>query len=83
MSHTVARNSLPVFDGYNYTFWKIRMRAYLKSIDVWHVVESGWINPNKASAEFSNDEKIASSVNDKALHTIYSFMCPEEFGRIS
>jgi hypothetical protein len=83
MSHTVAPNSLPIFDGYNYTFWKIRMRAYLKSIDVWHIVESGWINPNKASAEFSKDEKIASSVNDKALHAIYSSMCPEEFGRIS
>jgi hypothetical protein len=59
------------------------MRAYLKSIDVWHIVESGWINPNNASAEFSKDEKIASSANDKALHAIYSSMCPEEFERIS
>jgi hypothetical protein len=83
MSHTIAPNSLPVFDGYNYTFWKIHMRAYLKSIDVWHIVESGWINPNNASAEFSKDEKIASSANDKALHAIYSSMCPEEFERIS
>jgi hypothetical protein len=58
MSHTIAPNSLPVSDGYNYTFWKIRMRAYLKSIDVWHIVESGWINPNKASAEFSKDERL-------------------------
>jgi hypothetical protein len=64
-------------------FWKIRMRAYLKSIDVWHTVESGWINPNKASAEFSKDEKIASSANDKALHAIYTSLCLEEFGRIS
>ena len=42
------------------------MRAYLKSMDVWHVVEYGWINPNKAIAELSRDEKSASSVNDKA-----------------
>jgi hypothetical protein len=83
MSHTVAPNSLPVFDGSNYTFWKIRMKAYLKSIDVWHIVESGWINPNKAIAEFSKDEKIASSANDKALHAIYTSLCFEEFGRIS
>jgi hypothetical protein len=83
MSHTVAPNSLPVFDGSNYTFWKIRMKAYLKSIDVWHIIESGWINPNKAIAEFSKDEKIASSANDKALHAIYTSLCHEEFGRIS
>jgi hypothetical protein len=59
------------------------MRAYLKSIDVWHIVESGWINPNKASTEFSKDENIASSANDKALHAIYTSLCLEEFGRIS
>jgi hypothetical protein len=59
------------------------MRAYLKSIDVWHIVESRWINPNKVSAEFSKDEKIAFSANDKALHAIYSSMCLEEFERIS
>jgi hypothetical protein len=46
MSHTVAPNSLPVFDGFNYLFWKIHMKAYLKSMDVWHIVETGWINPN-------------------------------------
>jgi hypothetical protein len=83
MSYTVAPNSLPVFDGSNYTFWKIRMKAYLKSVDVWHIVESGWINPNKAIAEFSKDEKSASSANDKALHAIYTSLCHEEFGRIS
>jgi hypothetical protein len=83
MSYTVAPNSLPVFDGSNYTCWKIRMKAYLKSVDVWHIVEPRWINPNKAIAEFSKDEKSASSANDKALHAIYTSLCPEEFGRIS
>jgi hypothetical protein len=64
-------------------FWKTRMKAYLKSIDVWHIVESGWINPNKAIAEFLKDEKNATSANDKALHAIYTSLCFEEFGRIS
>jgi hypothetical protein len=59
------------------------MRAYLKSMDVWHIVESGWINPNKAIAELSRDEKSASSANDKALHAIFTSMCSEEFERIS
>ena len=79
MSHIVAPNSLPVFDGFNFTFWKIRMKAYLKSVEVWYIVESGWNNPNKAIAEFSRDEKSASFANDKALHAIFTFMSPEEF----
>jgi hypothetical protein len=72
MSHTVAPNSFPVFDESNYLFWKIRMKAYLKSVDVWHIVETGWINPNKAIVELSRDEKSASSTNDKALNAIFT-----------
>jgi NADPH-dependent 7-cyano-7-deazaguanine reductase QueF-like protein len=83
MSHTVAPNSLLVFDRSNYTFWKIRMRAYLKSVDIWHIVESRWINPNKAIAELSKDEKSASSMNDKALNVIFTSISAEEFSRIS
>jgi hypothetical protein len=51
---------------------KIRMRAYLKSTDVWHTVESGWNCPNKAHAKLSRDEKSASSTNDKALNAIFT-----------
>jgi hypothetical protein len=82
MSYIVALNSLLVFDGSNYTFWKIRMRAYRKSVGVWHIVESRWINPNKAIAEFSSDEK-STSTNEKPLHAIYTSMSIEEFSRIS
>jgi hypothetical protein len=59
------------------------MRAYLKSMDAWHIVESGWINPNKAIFELSRDEKSAFSTNDKVLHAIFTSMCPKEFKRIS
>jgi hypothetical protein len=83
MSHTVAPNSLPVFDGSNYTLWKIRMRAYLKFIDVWHIVESGWSIPDKTTAEWTTVENRASSANDKALHSIFTAVTMEEFSRIS
>ena len=35
---------LHTFDGSNYAFWKIRIRAFLCSIDdsVWDAVEIGW-----------------------------------------
>lgn len=83
MSHTVAPNSLPVFDGTNYTLWKIRMRAYFKSINVWHIVESGWTRPEKAIAEWTTEEKNNATANDKAINAIYISVSNEEFSRIS
>lgn len=37
----------PLLDGTNYSYWKARMRAFLKSIDkkVWHCVIYGWSEP--------------------------------------
>jgi hypothetical protein len=40
-------NSVPSFDGTNYGYWKARMRFFLKSIDVWKIVETGWIKPEE------------------------------------
>jgi hypothetical protein len=34
-------NSIPAFDGTNYGYWKSRMCFFLKSIDVWQIVETG------------------------------------------
>ena len=35
------------FDGNNYAYWKVRMKAFLKSLDegVWMSVETGWERP--------------------------------------
>jgi hypothetical protein len=37
----------PLFDGTIFSFWKVRMRTYLMAlgVDVWDVVETGYINP--------------------------------------
>jgi hypothetical protein len=59
------------------------MRAYLKSVDIWHIVESGWTNPDKAIAKLSRNEKIDSLSNDKALNAIFTSISAEEFTRIS
>jgi hypothetical protein len=59
------------------------MRAYLKSVDVWHIVESEWTNPDKAIAKLSRNEKIDSLSNDKALNAIFTSIFAEEFTRIS
>ena len=35
------------FDRNNYAYWKVRIKAFLKSIDerVWNSVEYGWEKP--------------------------------------
>jgi hypothetical protein len=46
-------NFVPAFDDTNYCYWKAMMRFFLKSIDVWHIVESRWTPPD-ATKESEN-----------------------------
>jgi hypothetical protein len=46
-------NSIPAFDGTNYGYWKSRMYFFLKSIDVWQIVETSWTKPEATTAELS------------------------------
>ena len=43
----------PLFDGTNYAYWKVRMRAFLQSLDekVWQVVEIDWTKPKEAPTD--------------------------------
>ena len=45
---------LPLFDGTNYAYWKVRMRAFLQSLDekVWQAVEIGGTKPKEVSADW-------------------------------
>ena len=38
----------PLFDGTNYAYWKVHMKAFLQALDekVWLVVELGWKKPS-------------------------------------
>jgi hypothetical protein len=49
MSQTL--NTIPAFDGTNYGYWKARMRFFLKSIDCWSIVETGWTKPADVTLE--------------------------------
>jgi hypothetical protein len=59
MSQTL--NYVPAFDGMNYGYWKARMCFsfffffffFFKSIDVWQIVESGWIKPEDTTNELT------------------------------
>ena len=43
----------PLFDGTNYVYWKVCVRAFLQSLDekVWQAVEIGWTKPKEAPAD--------------------------------
>jgi hypothetical protein len=75
-------NFVPPFDGTNYGYWKARMRFFLKSIDIWKIVESGWIKLEETD-EITVIQTSARLSNDKALHALCQALSPSEFVRIS
>jgi hypothetical protein len=80
MSQTLY--SVPAFDGTNYGYWKARMLFFLKSIDCWSIVETGWTKPEDATLELV-PQKAARLSNDKALHALCQALSPFEFAKIS
>ena len=62
----------PHFDGNNYSYLEVRMKAFLKSINerVWNSVEYRW-------------EKEVAAFNSKAMNVIFNAVPIEEFKMIS
>ena len=75
----------PHFDGNNYVYWKVRMKAFLKSVDerVWMFVENSWEKPTTTIGEWSTAQKEVTSFNSKAMNAIFNVVSMEEFKRIS
>ena len=73
------------FDGNNYAFWKVKMRAFLCSIDdtIWDAVEVGWTRPKAAKSTWDEAALAAVNANNKALNAIFCGVSPDEFHRIS
>ena len=85
MEHSHSLVIPPHFDGNNYAYWKVRMKAFLKSIDerVWNSVEYGWEKPTTTFSEWSTSQKEAATFNSKAMNAIFNAVSMEEFKRIS
>jgi len=75
-------NNVSAFDGTNYGYWEAHIRFFLKSIDCWKIVETGWTKPADATPESVTD-KNARLFNDKALHALCHVLSLSEFARIS
>ena len=70
-----------LFDGTNYAYWKVCMRAFLQSLDekVWQAMEIGWTKLKEALTDW-NDAKIkAVNFNSRALNALFSVVTNKEF----
>ena len=75
----------PHFDGNNYAYRKVRIKAFLKSIDerVWNSVEYGWEKPITPVSEWQTSQKEEVAFNSKDMNAIFNVVSMEEFKRIS
>jgi hypothetical protein len=58
------------------------MCFFLKSIDCWSIVETGWSKPEETTLELV-PQKNARLSYDKALHALCHALSPSEFVKIS
>ena len=84
MDRSQSLNVLPYFYCNNYAIWKVRIRAFLCSIDdnVWDAVEVGWTRPEVAKSTWDKVALAAANANSKALDAIFCGVSPDEFHRI-
>ena len=74
-----------LFNGTNYAYWKVRMRAFLQFLDekVWLAVEIGWTKPKEAPADWDEAKIKAANFNSRELNALFSAVTNEEFKKIS
>ena len=75
----------PYFDGNNYAYWKVRMKAFLKSIDerVQNSVEYELEKLTTPVSEWQTSQKEIAAFNSKVMNAIFNAVSMEEFKRIS
>ena len=75
----------PLFNGTNYAYWKVSIRAFLQSLDekVWQAVETSWTKPKEASADWDDAKIKVANFNSRALNAIFSVVTNKEFKKIS
>ena len=75
----------PLFNDTNYAYWKVRMRAFLQSLNekVWQAVEIGWTKPTEVTTNWHNDKIKVANFNSRALNVLFSAVTNEEFKKIS
>ena len=85
MDRSQSLNAPPYFDGSNYSFWKVHIRACLCSIDesIWDAIDIGWTRPEATKSTWDKVALVASNANSKALNAIFYGVSLDEFHKIS
>ena len=94
MKNSVEAVQPPLLDEKNYTYWKIRVKAYIKAIDEisWKSVVTGWTYPIVTTNEvttikfeetWSKEENSLATTNFKALNAIFAYADFTQFKLIS
>ena len=75
----------PLFDGTNYTYWKVRMKVFLQALgeQIWQAIEVGWIKPKEALVDWDEATIKAANFNNRALNALFNGVTNEEFKKIS
>ena len=75
----------PLFDGTNYVYWKVHIKAFLQSLDekVWQVVEIGWTKLKEVPADWDKAKIKMANFNSRALDALFNAVTNEEFKKIS
>ena len=74
----------PLFGGTNYAYWKVRMKAFLQSLDekVWQAVKIGWTELKEALADWDDAKIKGENFNSRALNSLFSVVTNEDFKKI-
>jgi hypothetical protein len=73
---SLSFNYVPYFDGSNYGYWKSCLIFFLKSMDIWYIVEFGWTPPETAIAECTVLQKQTRVVNDRVMNALCLAISP-------
>ncbi|CAM8877710.1 unnamed protein product [Rhodiola kirilowii] len=84
----------PLLEGNKYGYWRVRMKAFLKSQDesVWEAVENEWTLPvitkddeviSLTKDKWTEAQKNAEAANSKAMNAIFSGVDGKNFKMIS
>lgn len=77
----------PYFDGTNYAYWKVHMKAFLKSLKekFWLSIDLdlGWKNSKEELAKWDDEKNKVANCISRALNAIFSGISLEECKKIS
>ncbi|KAJ8617599.1 hypothetical protein MRB53_013785 [Persea americana] len=81
MGSNSGNTKAPLFDGTNYSFWKLRMQAFIKSLgyDVWEAVRIGY---NASTTPTDAATKKLADNDSKVQNALYSGLVDSELVKV-